>query len=112
MKLHGWYRIGIVISVIWLGISSFVYFQGIRNYPSKYTNIVNHNYYEWVPDTQEKKEVELEELPPFPEGFEPIKPTFRILGYLAFVFVPAVVVWVVTIVGIFVVRWVYAGFKT
>lgn len=105
MKLNGWYRIGIVISVIWLGISSFVYFQNISNYGSKDTYIVNSNYYEWVLDKESGgKDI--------PEGFFLEIPTFKILGYLAFVLIPAVVVWVVTIIGIFVVRWVYAGFKT
>lgn len=112
MKLNGWYRIGIVLTALWFLVSSFIYIQGINNYPSKYTNIVSHNHYEWVTDIQAIKDAESNKRPSTPDGFELIKPTFKTFGYLAFVFLPAGVTWIIILLAIFIVRWVYAGFKT
>ena len=117
MKLNNWYRIGILISVIWLILSNYLYFQGISRYtykPTNYNNIVNHNYYEWVPYTHGMKQEELKKLPDLQnqDGFPLLKPTFKILGYLAFVLIPFLVLWVIAVVGRLIVRRVYAGYKT
>jgi hypothetical protein len=121
MRLNGWQRIGIVLSVVWIlsvgGRGALEYLQGSGEpyYAMRFLPALGEDYYFAdsiqipVPppkDTHVGSFVTFEEA----RGFR-IEHHFRI-GYLvAAVFAPVVLLWLFAYLSVFVVRWVRAGFK-
>lgn len=82
-------RLGIVLSVLWIALISFVYFNELINYPSCCASPLPHDTFEWAEDTEDT-EVEGRLY-----GFIPIKPTFSFKGYSILIVLPLLLTWLV-----------------
>lgn len=123
MRLNGWQRIGIVISMVWLLSASGMYFYELKNYPSGLANyipnIVYSNIYVWVED--------LEGTRIFRDQFKPeninkdfadlinrtyqLEPAFSISGLLVFTLIPVILGWLITYLVFYTFNWIKCGFQ-
>jgi hypothetical protein len=118
MRINGWQRLGILISVAWLLATSWAYFDELWNNPSAMTTYLpdsSYELYEWVSDldfTQKAHEDHKLQGKDFAYGFIFLKPTFSISGFLTFSLSPILASWLVVYLVIYTSRWVKRGFQT
>lgn len=115
MRINGWQRLGILISVAWLLATSWAYFDELWNQPSEWTDYLPHSSYEWVADldfTQKAHEDEKRQGKDFSYGIYFMKPTFSISGFLTFSLSPILASWLVVYLVLYTFRWVKRGFQT
>ena len=123
MRLNGWQRIGIVISMVWLLTAFGMYFYELKNYPSGLANyipnIAHSHIYVWVED--------LEGTRIFRDQFKPenidkdfadlinrtysLEPAFSISGLLMFTLIPVVLGWLITYLVFYTFSWIKCGFQ-
>jgi len=126
MKLSGWARVGIVLSIIWalgvIGTSAYEYYLSPLHENSALVS--------WSDSKPKPWQVDWKNNPPKTgDTFDPdaylrskgmsqqeidalsYKPSFRWNFIALFVFAPPLVVWFVVMVFRFVVSWVAVGFK-
>lgn len=110
MKLSGWYRIGIVLSVLWcfliIVISILQY-----NYPTE------HRYFVTLKSDTTKQIITTEELMKPHNHYIDIKdvvwdkPVINYGNIFLSMIVPIVVGWVLILMSIWTIKWVIRGFK-
>jgi len=104
MKLNGWQRIGVVLSILWiLPVGGFPLIQ-LWNYPNPHMDlgINNSPLFDWIEDRSEVKPG---------SQFIPLNPKLKFGLYLLISFGPVFSVWPLAYLFIFTLRWVTAGFK-
>ena len=114
MRINGWQRLGIILSAVWLIVSSWAYFHELNNHPSDLAVYLPDSGYEWSQDldtTNKAHEVAKQQGADFSERFVFLKPTFRMFGYLQFALTPIVICWLGVYLFIFIFRWVKRGFE-
>jgi len=115
MRINGWQRIGIAISVAWLLATCGAYFYELKNHPSLLTTYLPRSAYEWVEDYEGIKtahEKASAEGTGFSDRFVLLKPTFSASGFLLLVLCPVVTGWLAVYVFLFTYGWVKRGFET
>lgn len=126
MKLNGWHRIGIILSVLWLVISTFIYFEAIQNSRSKYSIDIPSNCYNWVDyhrakglfdglsvnkNFKQPGKIKIA-LPKPPKDYVvDQKPSFKLTGYLFFILTPIIIIYLILMFCTLSIKWIYAGFK-
>lgn len=117
MKLNGWYRIGVVLSVLWFFFTiGFTIYQ--YNYPSKYSypRLVSLTS-SWIPDNPymksdtTKKIITTKELIKL-EDVVWDKPVIRYGNILLYMIVPVVSGWLLVLTMIWSIKWIIRGFKS
>jgi hypothetical protein len=96
---------GIILSVAWLIVASFIYFDQLTNYPSSYNERLDlriNDYFKWDDDIERKDEA-LEYAKAHGDGakaqvlldigFRFLKPAFSALGYHALIVLPILMGW-------------------
>lgn len=123
MRLNGWQRIGIVISMIWLLTAFGMYFYELKNYPSGLANYipntVHRHIYVWVQDLegtriwrdQLKRENINKDFADIVNRTYPLEPMFNISGLLMFTLIPVVLGWLVTYLVFYTLSWIKCGFQ-
>lgn len=114
-RLNGWARIGVVLSVAWVAISSYVYVDEIFNHPSYGATHNLCGYFKWVDDPEATEKAHLAaraEGKDFSNRFVFTKPVFSLFGYFKLGFLPIMFGWVGAYLGVHIFRWVKEGFKT
>ena len=115
MRINGWQRIGIVISVAWLLCTLGAYFYELRNHPSEITTYLPHSVYEWVNDydgTNIEHEKAKAEGKDFSDRFVFMKPTFNTSGLLLLILCPVMFGWFAAYLFLYAYSWVKRGFET
>lgn len=113
MRLNGWQRIGVLLSVVWLLASSWAYFYEINNHPSGLASYIPDAGYYWTKDfaaTQKAQDHAKQRGKDFYDRFVFLKPTFDPYGFLGVTLTPLVVCWVNIYLIFWIVRWVKRGF--
>ena len=102
MKLTGWYRIGIVLSILWcliiIGITIYQY-----NYPNKLYLLV-------ILETDATKFLSYDPLN-INRGLVPDKLVVNYWNVFLSMIVPVIVGWVFVLTIIWTIKWVIMGFK-
>lgn len=114
-RLTGWTRLGIVLSLAWIILTSIVYVNEIYNHPSYGATCNLHRYFNWVDDPKATERAHIEakaEDKDFSNRFVFMKPVFRVSGYFKLAFLPAILGWCVAWLGVAIFRWVREGFRT
>ena len=114
MRLRGWHRVGIVISVMWLLTASGGYFYELLNHPSSLALILPSASYAWVADPEATARAHVEakaEGKDFAYGSIFLKPTFNAAGFAMVAFAPVVISWVLVYLLSATLRWVRRGFE-
>ena len=115
MRINGWQRLSIVISVAWLLATCGAYFYELKNHPSELATYLPHSAYEWVEDSERTK-IEHEKASAegidFSHRFVFLKPTFSASGFLLLVLCPIVVGWLTVYLFLYTYGWVKRGFET
>ena len=114
-KLNGWARLGIVLSVAWLTLMSFVYFNEIISHPSFFANNLPFEIFDWIEDTEGTAKEHAEAKAKGNEivhGFVLAKPMFSLKGYLMLTVLPLLIGWLGILLSIWVIGWVKEGFRT
>ena len=115
MRINGWQRIGVVISVAWLLVTCGAYFYELKNHPSEITTYLPHSAYEWVNDyegTKIEHEKAKAEGKDFADRFVFMKPTFSASGLLLLALCPVVLGWLAAYLFLYTYVWVKRGFET
>ena len=127
MKLTGWYRIGIVLSVLWcffiIGFTIFQYYTGRYDYhsilisyvedPSHPKPIIDPDPPPWGIDPSHPEPIidkgEYELIP-----FDPVVhyPVVNYTMVLLLLIVPVVVGWILVFTTIWSIKWIIRGFKS
>lgn len=107
MKLNGWQRIGIVLSILWLvPVASFPLIQ-LWTYPED--TLHNSPFFDWIVPAADVPSAENDDLY---DLFEPdLVPKLKIGLYLLFAFGPVIGFWLLIYLCIYTIRWVFNGFK-
>ena len=121
MRLNGWQRIGVALSVVWIlsvgGRGALEYLQGSAesNYAMKFLPAIGEDYY--FADSIQipvpmPKNTHVGSIITYDEGrgFR-MEHHFRIDHLFVAMLAPVVLLWVFTYLSVFVARWVAAGFK-
>src|SRR5579862_2177658 len=98
-KIHGWYRLGITLSILWL-----VSLVGYIGYESQQSEFTKRYFFDSVPAAGAESHRGTNEDP------IPIESEFRPSSFIAVLFVPLIVGWLPAI-GFVTVRWVRKGFE-
>ena len=96
MRLHGWHRVGIVLSVLWLLTASGGYFYELIVHPSSLAPILPSASYEWIADPDATAKAHIEgraQGKDFSYGFMLLKPAFNGAGFALLVLAPVVIAW-------------------
>ncbi len=115
MRINGWQRIGIVISVLWLLATCGAYFYELKNHPSELATYLPNSAYVWVEDYAKTKIAHGEasaEGNDFSDQFVFMKPTFSASGFLKIVLCPIVIGWLAIYLVFYTYGWVKRGFET
>lgn len=114
MRINGWQRLGIVISVMWLVFSTWAYFYELRNYPSILAAYLPHAGYEWIQDIEATKKAHEDAQQhgnDFSNRFILLKPMFDTYGFLKFILSPLVICWFSVYLVLRTFLWVRRGFR-
>ena len=114
-RLTGWQRIGIVLSILWclgvLGFAAKAYYEYSQEAAIEASNAECLATARKGPSAEEKEKA-CGTLPPRSEASaQGGAPTSPVPGFLALLFFPIVVSWLLVYVGMWTTRWVRAGFS-
>lgn len=116
-KLHGWIRVGAVVSAAWIALTTFTYVNEIANHPSLVARHMPflHNQFLWTDDREATEKAHAEaraRRQDFPERYVFQKPSFSLAGFLRVVVLPLAIAWLSAAVVVRAVRWISEGFRT
>ncbi len=114
MIIGGWQRLGIVVSVTWLLLTSWGYFYELHNHPSQLATYVPHAAYEWVDDLEATQKAHMDAQArgkDFSDRFVFGKPTFNAYGFIKLTLMPIVLAWLGVYLVLWTFRWVRKGFE-
>lgn len=115
MRINGWQRIGIVISVSWFLATCGAYFYELKNHPSELAKYLPDLAYNWVEDYKGTK-IEHEKASAkgkdFSDQFVFLKPTFNASGFILLALCPVIIGWLTIYLLLYTYGWVKRGFET
>ena len=107
MKLNGWIRIGIVLSVLWVvAISGYALCEYFRHQPQHSTFIV------WKAEKTGEDYATVINTTGAYADLVPLRGSLRISPFLAFLFIPLAIAWTSSFVVVYTILWIIRGFRT
>jgi len=115
MRLNGWQRIGVALSIVWAIAILVAYFYELNNHPSGLANYFPFMSFEWVNDVEGTRLAHAQAVADG-QDFSPkvmmIMPTFSAIGAFTISILPVVVGWLVSYLFVYTILWIRRGFKT
>ena len=104
MKLNGWNRIGIILSVLWM--LSVIGYTAIEFQLGPESNMLLVD----MVVTKTGEPIKVLEGNPF-RDLVPVEPNLKLMTFFLALFIPVVVIWILSYLIVWSTKWVKAGFK-